>query len=119
METTLQEQYNDSLEYVKNIKKLGGDEQMAEYQARQQQNYVHQTIKEYIADLHLEQFATKADLQHAIDCLRFEMKSEISNLRAETTVKLNELKVEMLRWQIGIGLTIMSANFAMLKLMLH
>ncbi len=119
MTELLQEQYNDSLEYVKNIKTLGGDEQMAEYQIRQHQNYVHQTIKEYIADLHLEQFATKADLQHAIDSLRLEMKIEISNLRAETTVKLHELKVELLRWQIGIGIMIMSANFAMLKLMLH
>lgn len=73
---------------------------MAEYQIRYHKNYVHQTIKEYIADLHLERFATKEDLQN----VRLEMK---------------DMKHQLLMWQIGIGVTIMSANFAMLKFMLH
>jgi hypothetical protein len=66
---------------------------MATYQARYNKNYVEKTIKETIADLHLEQFATKEDLQ--------------------------KLKSELLRWQIGIAVVIMSANFALFKIMLH
>ncbi len=88
-----QEDYNDPLEYVHNLKQLGASEEMATYQARYNKNYVEKTIKETIADLHLEQFATKEDLQ--------------------------KLKSELLKWQVGIGVMIMSANFALFKLMLH
>jgi hypothetical protein len=74
---------------------------MSDFQIRYHKNYVHQTSKEYIADdLHLERFATKEDLQN----VRLEMK---------------DMKHQLLMWQIGIGITIMSANFAMLKFMLH
>ena len=55
-------QYFDNLEYVNTIVKYGGNKSIAEFQVRYHQWYVHQTVKEYIADLHLEQFATKHDL---------------------------------------------------------
>ena len=73
---------------------------MASYQSRYNKNYVEKTIKETIADLHLEQFATKQDIVR--------LEKEMMNL-----------KVELLRWQIGIGIVIMSANFALFKFMLH
>ncbi len=80
----------DSLEYVKQMKKLGGCEKMAEAQVRYYEQYVHKTVREYISDLHYE--------------IKLEMK---------------DLKYQLLIWQIGIGITIMSANFAMLKVMLR
>ena len=137
MAALLQEEYYDTLEYVCNIQQLGGDIKMAEYQARYQQNYVHNTIKEYIAHLKLERFATKEDLQLVrnelkleinevrnelkldIANLRTEVKSEIAELRTEVKSDISQVKVELLRWQIGIAVIIMSANFALLKIMLH
>lgn len=59
MAAILKENYNDPLEYVKNIKQLGGNEQMAEYTAR----YIHHSIDDTIAKLNLERFATKEDLK--------------------------------------------------------
>jgi hypothetical protein len=104
MAAILKEDYNDPLEYARNLKQLGMSEEMATYQARYNKNYVEKTIKETIADLHLEQFATKDDLLH----LEKRLEKEMVNL-----------KVELLRWQIGIGIMIMSANFALFKFMLH
>jgi hypothetical protein len=100
MTAILKENYNDPLEYARNLKQLGMSEEMATYQARYNKNYVEKTIKDVIADLHLEQFATKQDI-----------------LRLEKEIM--SLKVELLRWQIGIAIVIMSANFALFKLMLH
>ncbi len=57
---------------------------------RYYEQYVHKTVREYIADL---RYAIKLDMK--------------------------DLKYQLLLWQIGIGITIMSANFAMLKVMLR
>ncbi len=101
MAATLQNKNYDPLEYVENMKKLGGDEKMATYQARYTEEYVHQTIKEYIADLHLEQFATKQDLTHAI----------------------SELKYSLLLWIITISVagfsTTIGVTYFMMKFMLE
>ena len=131
MAAVLQENYNDPLEYARNLKQLGMSEEMATYQARYNKNYVEKTIKETIADLHLEQFATKQDLlqlesrlekemekfatKEDLQILKIELKNEIN----ETTLKIYQMKSELLRWQIGIAVVIMSANFAILKMMLH
>ena len=109
MAVVLQENYNDPLEYMRNLKQLGMSEDMASYQARYNKNYVEKTIKETIADLHLEQFATKQDI------VRLEKEME----KFATKEDLQRLKIELLRWQIGIGVMIMSANFALFKLMVH
>jgi hypothetical protein len=100
MAAILKEDYNDPLEYARNLKQLGMSEEMATYQARYNKNYVEKTIKETIADLHLERFATKEDVQ-------------------KVRVELQLIKSELLRWQIGIGIAIMSANFALFKFMIH
>lgn len=42
--STHQIQHNDVFEYVKNIKQLGGNEQMAEYQARNIEQSTAKTI---------------------------------------------------------------------------
>ena len=135
MAAILKEDYNDPLEYARNLKQLGMSEEMATYQARYNKNYVEKTIKETIADLHLEQFATKDDLLHLekrlekemekemekfatkedLQILKLELKNEINH----TTVKIYQMKSELLRWQIGIAVVIMSANFALFKIMLH
>ena len=131
MAAILKEEYNDPLEYVRNLKQLGMSEEMATYHARYNKNYVEKTIKETIADLHLEQFATNDDLLHLekrlekemekfatkedLQILKLELKNEINH----TTVKIYQMKSELLRWQIGIAVVIMSANFALFKIMLH
>jgi hypothetical protein len=131
MTTILQENYNDQLEYVSNLKQLGVTEEVATYQARYNKNYIEKTIKEVIADLHLEQFATKQDIlrlekemekfatKEDLQILKLELKNEIKSDINETTVKIYQMKSELLRWQIGIAIVIMSANFALFKLMLH
>jgi hypothetical protein len=111
---------------------------MSDFQARYNKNYVEKTIKETIADLHLDQFATKQDiarlekemekfatkedLNNLKTDLKHEIRLEINAVKAdinETNLKLYQIKSELLRWQIGIAVVIMSANFALLKLMLH
>ena len=109
MATVLQENYNDPLEYVKNIKQFGGNEKMAEYTAR----YIHHSIDDTIAKLNLERFATKEDV------LQLEKRIEKEMEKFATKEDLQRLKIELLRWQIGIGIMIMSANFALFKLMVH
>ncbi len=113
MVAILQENYNDPLEYARNLKQLGMSEEMATYQARYNKNYVEKTIKETIADLHLEQFATKQDV------LQLEKRLEKEMEKFATKEDLQRVKIELLKWQVGIGVMIMSANFALFKLMLH
>jgi hypothetical protein len=73
----------DPLNYVKNIKELGGNEQMAEYQARYSEHYVNKTVKEAIMSLHLEKFATKEDLLRLEKDLKGDMHALESRLMAE------------------------------------
>lgn len=71
------------LTYIKNIKKLGGNEQVAEDQAHYNEYYVNKTIKEAIADLHLERFATKEDLLRLEKGLRGDMHALENRLMTE------------------------------------
>ncbi len=84
----------DPLTYIKNIKELGGNEQVAEYQAHYNEYYVNKTIKEAIADLHLERFATKEDLlrlekdlRHDMHALENRLMTEIHRLDKKIDVK--------------------------------
>lgn len=100
MATKLQESYNDSLEYVKNIIALGGNRDMAEYTTRYINHSIEAAIDRAIEKLNPSQFATKLDIQD----VRLEMKS---------------MEHQLLKWQIGIAVAIistnLSVNFAMLK----
>jgi hypothetical protein len=121
MVAILKEQYQDALEYVKTIEQYGGDQKMAEFQARYYEEYTNKSIKSAIADLHLERFATKEDMNN----VKTELKADIENLRHETKLEIQAVRFDMkamenrlLLWQFGIGITIMGANFAMLKFFL-
>jgi hypothetical protein len=105
--TILQENYNDSLEYVHNLKRLGMSEEMATYQTRYSKNYVEKTIKEVIADLHLEQFATKQDIK--------DVKQGIDSLRQETKVEISKMKFTLLTWQIGIGVASVTTMYTIMS----
>ena len=59
------------------------------------------------------------ELKLEINEVRNELKLDIANLRTEVKSDISQVKVELLRWQIGIAVIIMSANFAVLKMMLH
>jgi hypothetical protein len=63
--------------------------------------------------LNLERFATKEDV------LQLEKRIEKEMEKFATKEDLQRLKIELLRWQMGIGIMIMSANFALFKLMVH
>lgn len=121
MVAILKEQYKDALEYVKTIEQYGGDQKMAEFQVRYYEEYTNKSIKAAIADLNLERFATKEDLQN----VKTELKVDIENLRHDTKLEIQSVRFDMkamehrlLLWQFGIGITIMGANFAMLKFFL-
>ncbi len=115
MAEQLQTDHNDPLEYVKNIKKIGGEEIMAEYQVRYTEHYVNKTLKETIADLHLELFVTKDDI--------LKLEKEISDLRKDTCKDIAELKYSLLLWiftisSVGFSTTI-GVTYFMLKFMLE
>ena len=80
MTNKLTEQHNDSLEYVQNMVNFGGNIQMAEYQARYIGKYVDKSVKEAIADLHLERFATKEDLNNAITSVEHRLEMKITKV---------------------------------------
>ena len=132
MVAILKEQYQDALECVKTIEQYGGDQKMAEFQVRDYEDYTNKSIKSAIADLHLERFATKEDMNNVktelkadIENLRHETRADIENLHHETKLEIQSVRFDMkamehrlLLWQFGIGITIMGANFAMLKFFL-
>src|SRR5215204_356012 len=61
----------------------------------------------------LSEFATKADLDRAVADLRNEMKLEFANVKRE----MAEMKTEMIKWVLGIGLAQVAAIVALLKLL--
>jgi len=95
---THQIQHNDVFEYVKNIKQLGGNEQMAEYQARYIEQSTTKTIDDAIAKLHLERFATKEDLaavEHRLD-------AKIDKVEYRLEEKINKVAYELEKFKISI-----------------
>lgn len=56
----------DPLEYVQNIKRLGVDEQMAEYQARYTEHYVNKTLKETMVELRIDFAKDIAELKYSL-----------------------------------------------------
>ena len=96
MAVKLQESYQDSLEYVKNITALGGCVDMAEYQARYINHSIEVVIDRVVEKLNPAQFATKLDVQE----LRIEMKA---------------MEHRLLKWQIGISIATISSMIAMFK----
>jgi phage shock protein A len=96
---TTEVKHFDILEYVKKAKEYGIKEEFAEYSARQI-NQLSETIQE--------------------------QKQEIEALKqSEPTTKrdIAELKLELIKWMIGIGFISITAlsgvMFSLLKLMIH
>ena len=77
----------DNLEYVRKIIRLGGNTDMAEYQARYIEKSTARTIDEAIAKLHLERFATKEDLL----CLEKDLRAEIHRVEKDLTNEIHRL----------------------------
>jgi hypothetical protein len=82
-----QNECHDPLNYVKNIKELGGSEKMAEYQARYSEHYINKTVKDAIMALHLERFATKEDLIR----LEKDIKQDMYSLESRLMAKIHRL----------------------------
>jgi len=71
---------------------------MAEYTARYNENYVNKTVKEYIADLHLERFATKDDinrLDHKIDMVEQRLDAKINGVEHRLDAKINAVEQKL------------------------
>jgi hypothetical protein len=81
----------------------------------------HQTVKDLTAaGFSLSDLATKAalaetrtDLHQEIVDLRNEMKVEFANIRRE----MAEMKTELIKWVLGIGIAQVAAIVALLKLL--
>ncbi len=102
------DQYFDVHNFVKKAKEFGVNEQFAEYEARQFEsainNVLKNTKKEYKEFFNSKEIATKLDIK-------------------ELELKIENVKNDLLKWQVGIGvttiITLCGAIFTMLKLMLH
>jgi hypothetical protein len=95
----------DALEYVEKAEKLGVSNEVAKFQAREMESLYNITLgkvkKEIKEEFTNKDLATKGDLR----------ESEF------------RIKVELIKWILGTGLTsiiiLCGAMFTMLKLMLH
>ena len=88
MTTLLKEIYIDGLEYVQNLKKLGGNEKMAEYQTRYINQSTEAAIDRAIEKLNLERFATREDLrkvEHDLEKFKISIESKLFKHTAFTT----------------------------------
>lgn len=92
MVAVLQESYNDSLEYVNNMKQLAMNEEIAVYQARYNEkiidNSVASKIDSAISRLNLDKFATKEDIY------RLDNKIELVEKKLENKIDRVEQKLE-------------------------
>ena len=85
----MQENYNDSLEYVNNMKQLGVNEEIASYQARFTDKLINRSVDSKvdvaISKLNLDRFATKEDiykLDNKIDALCYDLEKQINETKA-------------------------------------
>ncbi len=83
----------DTLAYVKQARKLGASEELAEFQAKQ--------------------------IEHAIEVAI----SQIENKELATKIDISELKLDLIKWMIGIGFisitTLSGVIFTFLKIIVH
>lgn len=98
--TTLTSKHFDSLSYVKQAKKLGASEELAELQARQIEQAIDIAVATIKDEINLKDLASKQDL------LKVELKIE-------------QLRNELIKWIIGSGITGVLAIAGLLKLMVH
>jgi hypothetical protein len=80
MSAVINKHQYDALDYVRQIKKFGGDEKMAEYQTRYINHSIESAIDRAIEKLNLSQFATKSDIT--------KLENDIKHLEARLELKM-------------------------------
>ena len=70
-------------------------------------------------EMKAKEIATKSDIRES----ELRLQKEIVTIKMELEVKIANIKSDLLKWQIGVGITativILGGMFTMLKLMLH
>lgn len=110
---TLAKRHFDVLDYVETSKKLGVDEAVAKYQARQIEEAIDIAIdrsKEEV-EHHGKEFATKADIA--------EVRNEIIEVRNELKLDIKDVEIKLIKWVIGAAsvssITILGALFSAVR----
>ena len=93
----------DTHAYVKRLKLVGFTDAQAEAQSELQ--------SEVLSSLVTEKLVTKEDLLHSTA----ELKQEIASLSAETKHEISHIKIDLIKWVIGIAFAQTALIFSVLK----
>lgn len=102
----------DPLAYFEKLKEAGVPEPQARVQAegmRAQSEAIHAAIKNY-DESRKRELVTKGDLQDTRLKLEKEIQEvrlEVEKVRADLTVEIKTMENRLLKWQIGIAVTIL------------
>lgn len=105
----------DTLGYVEKSTKLGANEELAKFQARELEAVYDMAVanSNQRLDNELNNVATKSDLKD----IKVVLKSDIQELRLE----IQNVRLELLKWVVGVGATTIVAisgiMFTLLKFM--
>lgn len=90
----------DTLSYAKRLTEVGVPEEQAQVQAEIQ--------LETLTEIAEKELVTKKDLRQEITAVKEELRQEIQQLE----VKMYENNVMIIKWIVGMGLTIVLSNIA-------
>ena len=118
----------DTLGYLEMLKASGVTDEQCKAQVRalsialESQDFVTKTD---ILELKTDISNLKTELKTDISELKTELKTDISDLKTELKGDISdlktdmlELKVELIKWMIGMGFSIVSIMFVLLRFML-
>lgn len=105
---TLSMKYFDALEYVKQSRKLGASEELAEFQAKQIEHAIENAILLVKEDIRKDNLATKQDVTL--------VNTDIALLNANLRETEFRLKNELIRWILGTCVATILALAGLLKL---
>ena len=112
----------DTHEFVKRLRECGFTEPQAEVITELQRKATAAAIDQTRQDYHLDELATKRDLdtriketELKIELVRAELKKDIK----EVEVRLSESKAEPVRWVVGMGILQSSLLIGALMKMAH
>ncbi len=107
MVAVLQENYNDSLEYVNNMKQLGINEDIASYQARYNEKMIDKSVASkvdlVINKLNLDRFATKEDiynLDNKIDLIEQRLELKLKNCATKEDICRLDNKIDLVEQKL-------------------
>ena len=115
----------DTHAYVKRLKLVGFTDAQAEAQSELQSEVLSSLVTEKLvtkedllhstAELKQEITALSAETKHEIAALSAETKHEIAALSAETKHEISHIKIDLIKWVIGIAFAQTALIFSVLK----